>query len=342
MKRIALYFSLLIIAVLLVSCVKPKIHLTMLEPARNTEAARHKRVYVVPFAGPGGSDVGTAIEAQLVSVEVDKKPYFTVLERKELGRVHKEIEKSQSGLIDQRTAMKVGKLIGAEAIYTGRISQYGIQSAPFTQKRQKCAAYENSNKFFKKCLRMTNYAVACVKKTAVFSFTPKLFEVESGKVVYSRTINREYSGQTCNDGISQAIDESAILASVREEAIAEFVRDVAPNYHSEEAMIMDSPGELGAESRSAFESGVAFAKANRMDRACELWRKAANASAGVKEASLAYNLGLCYEVEGSLELALAQYTSADKMLSRPNNIISQGLTRIQHKIDSREVLDQQI
>ncbi|MBN1351612.1 DUF4384 domain-containing protein [candidate division KSB1 bacterium] len=63
-------------------------------------------------------DLGSWISAQIQAALV-KSPYLTVVERNRLDEVMKEQALSQTGIMDERTAIQVGKIIGAQKILMG-------------------------------------------------------------------------------------------------------------------------------------------------------------------------------------------------------------------------------
>ena len=65
-----------------------------------------------------GKDFASWIPAQIQTALV-KSPYVTVVERNKLNEVLKEQALSQTGVIDEATAIKVGKIIGAQKILMG-------------------------------------------------------------------------------------------------------------------------------------------------------------------------------------------------------------------------------
>ena len=65
-----------------------------------------------------GKDFASWIPAQIQAALV-KSPYITVVERNKLNEVLKEQALSQTGIIDESTAIKVGKIIGAQKILMG-------------------------------------------------------------------------------------------------------------------------------------------------------------------------------------------------------------------------------
>lgn len=89
----------------------------------------HKtRIAIISFdnVGPQAKkqDIGRGI-TELLTTDLVQSGLFIVLERKQLEKVLKEQSLSLTGLIDPRSASQVGKLLGAEAILCGTVSEMG-------------------------------------------------------------------------------------------------------------------------------------------------------------------------------------------------------------------------
>ncbi|MCP4689366.1 MAG: hypothetical protein GY859_15035 [Desulfobacterales bacterium] len=72
----------------------------------------------------GGWRVGHGA-SDMLSTELVKTHKFSMMERDRISAVLKEQNMGAAGLIDPRTAVKIGKLIGVEYIVTGAVTEYG-------------------------------------------------------------------------------------------------------------------------------------------------------------------------------------------------------------------------
>jgi len=89
-----------------------------------------RRVGVVNFENKtayGQNRLGTAASDILIT-ELVKSGKFIVVERDKLNAVMAEQKLDMTGAIDPATAAKVGKILGLNAIVTGAISQFGVQT----------------------------------------------------------------------------------------------------------------------------------------------------------------------------------------------------------------------
>lgn len=67
----------------------------------------------------------------MLSTALFKTGCFDLVERKNIEKVFQEQKFQQSGMVDTATAVIIGKLLGAQAIVTGAVSEIGISAASF-------------------------------------------------------------------------------------------------------------------------------------------------------------------------------------------------------------------
>ena len=322
-----------------------KVRINMLEPASSHEASLAKTVAVLPFYGPGGREFTSEFESVLAGIGIDDKPYFTLVDRASIDKVLSELKLSQSGLVDESTAAKLGNLIGAQGIYTGVVAQNTSTDSPFWEWRQTCAQYEEKRDrqgrlIQGRCVRWRQYQVGCVRRAAVFSVSPRLVEVETGRVLYSRTLTAQAESTGCED-TRPAENSLSLLARAKESVKAEFRRDVAPYYVTREIRLMDDTDGIGsADAKDKLTRAMDYAQRGRLDAACELWGQARILAPGAY--ALLYNLGVCAESRGDLDAALSLYRQSDKSLGKPHDDITLALTRVGDAIRNREKLREQL
>ena len=335
-----------LVSLTILSCAPPVVKTTALVPARFHEAAKLKVVAVLPFDGPGGRELANEIEGTLASVNIDDKQYFILIDRTKLEKILKEQEFSQTGMVDETTAVKVGKLIGAKGIYTGAVTVRNCKDSHFTEERSECAQrqieYDKKGRAREgKCIGWRKYSVPCTKRDAIFSFTPKLIEVETSRIIYSNNVSGVASASECRDSGRPLPSEIDIIARAMESAKMTFKKDVAPNYVTFSIKLMESKeGITSKEAERIMDQGMEFAKHNRLDRACELWGEARILT--TDSPSLLYNLGICAEVRGDLENALDLYKKADRALNKPDDRITAAMGRVSEAIKKRQVLQEQL
>jgi len=327
------------------ACAPPAIKTTSLVPAKFHEAAQLKEVAVLPFDGTGGESFAAEIEGTLTSINIGDKQYFTVIDRMKLDKIINEMKFSQTALVDAATAAKVGKMVGAKGIYTGVITRTGSSDSYYSENRSRCAynvtKYDKKGKPYEACGKWEYYRVSCTKRIATFTFTPKLIEVATARIVYARNISGTAASNACADS-KKPIDSSyELIEKAKEFAKRMFRTDIAPYYVTFEIQLMTSTdGIASKDAEKKFEQGLDFAKANRLDRACELWGQARILSPN--SPSILYNLGICSEVTGELEQAFALYKKADGLMSSPDDKVSSALHRVSDALQKQRKLKEQV
>ena len=339
-KMLAMFMVLLIP----VGCAT-KIPINMLQPAEFHQASLTKTVAVVPFNGSGGTEFAAELEGLLVSIDLNGKPYFTLVDRASIDKVISEMKLSQSALVDPGTAVKLGKLVGAQGIYTGTVTANNTRNSSYTERRSECAQHQmkrdkDGNLYEGNCIRWRNYNVNCTKRQASYAVTPKLIEVATAKIVYSKNVNGAADSSGCEDR-KPPLSEQELLDKARETVKSTIRRDVAPYYVTVMINLKDSTD--GIESKEAKERlslGISFAEKNRLDAACEKWGEARQLAPNAP--SLLYNLGVCAESVADVENAYKLYKQADKLIGKPDDEISLALIRMNKALSNQNKLKEQM
>ncbi len=344
LRTSAASFLLLLAGLFVLSGCATKVRVNMLQPAQYHEASLTKAVAVTPFSGPGGSEFAAELESVLSGIGIDDKSYFTLVDRASIDKVISEMKFSQSGLVDEKTAAQLGKLVGAQGIYTGLINANGYDDTRYKETRQECARYEKrkdkKGNVYSVCAQWRNYSVRCVKRVATFAVTPKLVDVTTGRVLYSRTLSATTQSAGCED-TRPVESEMVLLDQARAQVKDQFRRDIAPYYVTREIRLKDNTD--GIESKDAkdkLKRGMDYADKGRLDAACELWGEARNLAPG--SFALLYNLGVCAESRGDLDAALNLYRQSDRILGKPDDDLSLALARVGEAIRNRAKLREQL
>lgn len=308
----------------------------MLAPARAHEAAQLSRVAVLPFSGATGKQTSIDVEALMVSVQVEGKPFFSVIERAEIEKVAKEHKFQMSGLVDEASAASLGKILGAEAIVLGTVSQNTTEDKHYKEKRSKCTSKDKKGN----CKRWSEHSVGCTERTAIFQFTPKVVNVENGSIAASEAISGKASDSACSDSSSPIKGKNELLSLARQEALERYRTFIAPHYVDFEIGLLTSDdSKMDGEVEDKIDQGVNWAKAGRLDRACECWDQASRLhKTGY---AIPYLLGVCCEVRGDFEKAQYYYVAADKETSKPVEEISTSLMRTRDSIEKQRRLQEQ-
>ena len=315
----------------LTSCAAPVVRKQVLIPAQAVEVARLTRQRVAAFDDDDGGQVRAAVESALASVQVDGRPYFTVLGANapagDLGKPMQWVDTSKSMARPIR--------YGAEGRVEGRVDQNGWQDERYTEERSECFVWDDKGR----CLRTRTRHVQCTRRVALFSFTPRVVLKDTGAVLFSQEFTENGQSSVCKDRGSPT-SGTALLASARARAITRFRNQVAPH-----AMTLNIPllteddSGMNAQVKALVSGGKDFAEAGQTDKACTLWRNAASKhGAGFV---LPYLSGVCAELEDNLALAEDFYSQAEQRAGKPVSEITAALARLRETRANLDKLEQQ-
>ena len=330
----------LLASLLLCGCAAPKTKVRVLVPAEHGQVTRYRNIAVLPFTGDDAQSIADELEAQLAVVIVKGKPFFNVVERERLTYALQELALSQKGLLNPKNALQVGRFIGAEALYTGQVQTTRVDREYYEETRQECIEHKDPDKKRSKCLKYQDKSVDCTRKTAHFRMIPKLIVVETGQIIYSKNIGKTAESAHCEDESSPPANDQSLIDEAKQAAFQEFKRDIAPSYVEQELTMMDDVDGLPESASERFKAALTFAEKDRMDRACTLWSETAQLASPT--VAVIFNLGVCAETQSDYAQALHYYHKVDGMLLKPDDIVSEALSRIRQKIRQQRSLKQQI
>ncbi|OGP58399.1 MAG: hypothetical protein A2V67_02255 [Deltaproteobacteria bacterium RBG_13_61_14] len=97
--------------------------------------------------------------------------YFTVLERDRLDQIMKEMSQQQTDLVDQSTAVSLGKQMGAQIIVVGNVNgaDYGVE-------KYKCVKVDSQG---------NKYNAICARANAIVKMNIRMVQVETGEIIFS-------------------------------------------------------------------------------------------------------------------------------------------------------------
>jgi curli biogenesis system outer membrane secretion channel CsgG len=134
MKPLSMRFLLAAIASLTLTCCVSRqvvrMDTTITSYAGSSAVGPKKRVFVAEFenrSAYGQHRLGEAI-SDVLTTELTKTNQFIIVERAKLDAILKEQALGQSGAIGESSAPKIGELLGANAMLTGAVTQFGVST----------------------------------------------------------------------------------------------------------------------------------------------------------------------------------------------------------------------
>jgi len=335
---------LLFCAALLTACAPPRVRTTTLVPSSYHDAARLKHLAVLSIEGKGGNVFAAEIEAALAAVEADGRPYFTLFERSRLDRILAEEDLDADQLDEADTVAEIGRLAGVMGMVGGKATR-SLSDTSYREKHTFCLEHElpppNVKKGEGKCVRSEQRSVPCTKRELILTFTPKIIDVASARIVYTRTLRATRTDAVCGDSGRPLTSEAVLYGQAKESVLATFTKEIAPHYETFLFNLMDTDDGISRpEAVNQFKAGLDYARKNRLDRACELWQAAAPLAPDAP--AIQYNLGVCAEIDGELGKAKSLYQQADRLLNEPDEDISLALRRINAALANQRQLNEQM
>lgn len=329
-------------------------------PAKFPEASKYTKVSVLPFRGHDGEIFASALSGKLQSALFDGSNYF---ELKSLDGLNYTPPKGGAAAASTETAkaITIGNKLGVQAVIVGEIISDALSHNIYTEQRTRCV--QSGKKLFSACEQSENYAVQCRKTTMNFSVVPRMIVLSNSRVVYSETVSFQDYYDQCNgelkakpedvtleslgcslisifggcksnqdpDAARKKIPVStdeALKQAIHEQA-AEYIRNsVAPFNYKTQVEFMSKASDLPKDQQKLFATASAYAKANRLDRACSDW-EAMGKGLETGSINLLYNLGVCQEALVPEDPASAReyFSKADRMNTNPTSEVGKLLNK---------------
>lgn len=324
MKRY--FFIAISFAILFGGCAQ-KVNVQALEPAQVDRISQNKKISVSNFVN---DQVGLSekLEAKLANFSLDQKKYFTIVSRKDFNKIVDEQKLQNSGLVDPKDALRVGNLIGAQAIISGRVSEPAQQDSYFYEKRAKCAD--------KKCKELVYYRVRCVKRVSSLWADMRIIDVSKGDIIYADTLSRSMENKHCSDD-SRALPSKDMAAEYLANSIADdFTYKLTPHYRTFNVVLLEDPDiDYSDRGEKLLEVSLTYIEQSRYDKAEQLLKELVDET-NEKSYVPFYNLGVISEAQGKYEEAKEYYGYADKLMIEPVEEINTAVVRIDKLIQKRK------
>lgn len=334
----------MVISAALLGCAGPKVQMTVVQPPSVAEALKLKRIAMGEFEGNPNEAAGfvNAVGNLLTSVTIQGKPYFEIVPVQETASALKTKKRSFKDLARPDVVKSVSSSLKADGIFLGSIVRSDSNDSPYQEQRSQCAQSrirynKKGNPVGEDCIAWSHYTVNCINRDAVFEFVPRLVEAATSRSIFSDRLKGSASDKGCSDSQQPLADGTGLLAQARRDVLEQIRVALAPVESRVFAEVMDDDGEMRSkQSAPKFASGFEFAKAGRMDRACEIWKELEPIENDY--VPLLYNIGLCEESSGNEVTARDYFIRADKLSPKPDNRIATALARIEKQNASKQIL----
>lgn len=312
-------------ATLLISGCAQKATVYAIQPAEVDRMASTKKVAVGAFSHDAVG-LSKKIEVGLAGKKVDGKSYFTTISRSDINKVIEEQRLQNSGLFDESSSVKMGKLLGAQALISGDISSASMSDKSFYEKRTKCSD--------EKCKETYKYSVRCTRRDMAIVAQIKIVDIQKGDIIYAETLSRDGAWKHCSDDTNVLPSKSYGLNMLADEISGSFVQKLVPYYATYRVLLLDEPDiEYSDKQEDELKYALEYIQHKRYDRAEELLSKLLESTSD-KSYVAAYNLAIVKEVQGDLASAKQLCELADSLTIKPVEAVDIAILRINQSISS--------
>ncbi|KAA3618100.1 MAG: hypothetical protein DWQ05_08640 [Calditrichaeota bacterium] len=253
-----------------------------------------------------------------------KSKRFEVLDRQHLDAILKEHSLSLSGLVDESTAVEVGKLIGTAALIFGNITEYDY-SEELTHR-------DETNKKTKKTIRKWQR-----KGTSKVTATLQVVDLATGKIIAISKLEKAQSATKYSDVKRPAkVDKNALFSQCRENIVRKFMREIAP-YTERVSVAFETDDKM-----PELQQGYNMAKIGNWDEAIISFQTAVKKykNGQLKVDKAYYNLGLGYMYTDRFTEARQNFELAYKR--KAEGKYEQAIKKLNRRIEEKRRLKEQM
>lgn len=322
------------------ACATQQLHFTALAPASvNLKAKGVRSLAVSDFDGPDGS--GKQV-AELLTAKLVEGRFFQVVEREKLLALEKEHVLGMTGVVDEKMAARVGKVLGVDALIVGTVLAYSVKDEPYTRtvmQRRGTGTYEKRCNEKGKCYDAEITEEIPVQEShhirkAMVAVSCRIIRAETGELLAGRQDAQSYTHDTGRN-LEPERGTDDVLNLLAGRALETLASEIQPHTIQVEREFENGGWLFGD---AEVKVGIDFVRANRPADAIERWEAVVQRDA--RNSSAYYNLGLAYELTGEFEKAQAAYQAAERIDPKPRYI--QAVSQAKRSADMNRKLQEQM
>lgn len=285
-----------------------------------------------PFEGDQSGHVRAAVESALASIQVNGRPYFTLI-----GEGAPPVQSLGTPMQwSKGDGAKTGPRFGSEGLVQGVVDRNGWRDDYYVEQRRECILDDGKGH----CQLWGNRNLRCTRRRASFAFTPRVTDRATGEVLMSQEFSQAEESSGCPDQ-NGPISGQTLLSRAEDKVMERFRRHVAPHVDTLAIPLVIEDGsapESGV--KATLEKGLELAKEGYPGEACRHFRAAA--ARHRSGYATTYLQGACAEFEDDLDAAEGFYRQAQSKVGVPVDVLSAGLARIAQARADKGKLDGQL
>ncbi|WP_300667975.1 CsgG/HfaB family protein [Desulfoluna sp.] len=277
-----------IFLILLSGCSTVKVPITVTHPAE-INMKGYEQIAIAEISGNLGNDFANNLKHMLV-----ESGRFKVVDRNRMKTILRELKLSQSDLMNPKKRAKLGKLMNASALITGRTDGKYREDV-------------SSEKKYYKDKHGNTYESTIYTRKGIYSTTGGIdvIDVQTGELIRSKSLKASRIAlKSESNAKPEMIDKEAMLASAVNENASDIIKAITPWNETIDAEF------IKVKEIPALEKGINCARLGKMDRAINIFRTACkdsemNSELKPKEISETYwNLGVALEYTEQFDEAI--------------------------------------
>jgi len=287
MKSTLLLFFL---ALIFTACT-PKVSVQTLQAPKITHPSI-RQLAVMDFKNDTISQA-SSIETLLANVTFEQKPYFTLVQRKDLDLILNEKKLNDSALVELDNFDETRGLTQVKTLLQGEVLQSTLhQKVYFKSEKnyQHCLEY-NKNK---ECIKFPITLVRCQTNDYHVQTQIKVVEVISSNILFLQTYQEKQSLSQCNNGVFLP-SKQEYNTQLAQRIAQKVLKDLAPNYITIKVSVLEKIDiTLSKPQLQHFENALELLSQERFTAAKTLLEEL-NTQTKALSYVILYNLALCYE-----------------------------------------------
>jgi hypothetical protein len=209
-----------------------------LEPAEISGTANTRNIAIVPFHNDY-ADLTGKIEASIAKQELDGEPWFTLSDRSSVEKVISQKKLKSGDEVDASTAVKLGKVLRAQAVISGTLNTPELQDNQYDTTRTKCTGKGKER-------RCWEVKVSCKKRTIALSADIRMVDVVTAELLYADRVSRVNAWHVCADDSHHTLpSKKSAVQSFADDIARDFVNKLTPHYRRVDPTVSDKPGRDG-------------------------------------------------------------------------------------------------
>ena len=310
-----------------------QVRIKALKPAEIHRATSTKNIAVVAFEYDRVG-LSSKIESNLAGYRIEGKVFFTMVSRSDLNEVLKEQKLQNSGLVDTKDIVEVGKLIGAQAIISGNVGRVSLSDSSYFEGRSRCRD--------KKCKEMYYYRVRCTSREISLSADIKMVDMTRGDIIYADNMSRSSRFKHCEDDSRSLPSKQSVAQDLAASIANSFTYKLTPHYRYFSVELLDDPDlDYTQSQEDLLENALKYMEHKRYDKAESLLTRLVESTDQQSYVAF-YNLGVVKETQGDYARAKLYYERADNLTEEPVEAVSIAYNRINAAIEDSYIASQQM